>query len=268
MVFSRGSFQAYYWAQFLGAFADNLFKTSLIALFTFRSVQLVGLSGEPLAALAGAVFILPFFLVSGSSGVLADRVSKSVLIQRVKLLEVFIMTAASVSFLLGWDGALLGLLFLMGIQSALFGPVKYSVIPDLVGQEQILAANTAVEMGTFLAILLGTLLGGYLSQGHIAPTVLVAFLFVPSLAGWISSLFLPKLPTPSQRVPSLPPKTWLASNFKVVQLAFRTAGVPALVLRISWFWFLGAGLIVLMPSMTINYLGAQESVFTALLSLF
>ncbi len=268
MLFSQRKFHAYYWAQFLGAFADNLFKTALIALLTFRGVEVFKLSGEPLAAFAGGIFILPFFLVSGSSGVLADRVSKSSLIQQVKLLEVFIMAAAGLSFLKGWDGALLGLLFLMGVQSALFGPVKYSVIPDLVGSSRILAANTAVEMGTFLSILLGTLIGGYLSQTHIQPQVLAGFLFFPSLLGWLSSLGLPKLPAPQGTTKPLPLKTWLASNLRVVKLAFRTEGVPQVLLRISWFWFLGAGLIVLMPSMTTQYLGAQESVFTALLALF
>lgn len=267
MIFSRLSFHAYYWAQFLGAFADNLFKTALIALFTFRGVQVLGLSGEPLAALAGGVFILPFFLASGFSGVLADRISKSTLIRQVKLLEVFIMLLAAACFVKGWESMLLLMLFLMGFQSALFGPVKYSVIPDLVGQEHILSANSAVELGTFLSILLGTLAGGYFSQSHIPAGILALFLIIPSVTGWLWTFLLPPLPAPSAQ-PPLTRRDWASSNWRVVQLAWRTPGVRHILPRISWFWFVGAGLMVLLPGLTVNNLRAQESVFVFLLTLF
>jgi MFS family permease len=269
MLISSKSFNGYYWAQFLGAFSDNLFKTALIALLTFRDTTLFGMSGEPLAALAGGVFILPFFLTSGSAGLLGDRMSKSALVKWVKLLEVFIMGASAVCFLLGWDGVLLALLFLMGAQSALFGPVKYAIIPDIVSPNQILGANTLVEMGTFLSILFGTLLGGYLSQSHIPEYVLALALFVPSLAGYGFSLRIQKLPPPtSAQIKKLHPLDWAKANFSVLRLAWGTQGASQVLLRISWFWFLGAGLIVLLPGMTKNVLHAEESVFTYMLALF
>ena len=148
--------------QFLGAFNDNLFKNALIILIAFKAMSVWGLSSEQLVALSAGLFILPFFLLSATAGQLSDKYRKSQLMKWVKLGEILIMGLAAVGFLTEDLGFLLLVLLLMGTQSTFFGPAKYSVLPELLQEDDLVGGNALVQTGTFIAILLGTIAGGLL----------------------------------------------------------------------------------------------------------
>jgi len=150
--------------QFLGAFNDNVYKNALVILVAFHAASLSSLSAPTLSNLAQALFILPFFLFSATAGQIADKLEKSFLIRLVKLAEIAIMALGATGLLLRNLALLMTALFLMGLHSTVFGPVKYSYLPQHLGEEEIVGGNGLVEMGTFLAILVGTLLGASSSR--------------------------------------------------------------------------------------------------------
>jgi len=149
--------------QFLGAFNDNLFKNALVVLLTFQAASWTRLDASLLANLAAGLFILPFFLFSATAGQLADKFDKALLARLTKILEVVIILLAGVGFALESLVLLLAALFLLGLQSTLFGPVKYAILPQHLRPDELVGGNALVEAGTFVAILLGTLGGGLLA---------------------------------------------------------------------------------------------------------
>jgi MFS family permease len=163
-LLSTRRFAPFFWTQFFGAFNDNVFKNALMLMVAFQAGQRLSMTSDVVINLAAGLFILPFFLFSATAGQIADRMEKSLLIRRIKMMEMSIMACAGVAFWTGSLTALLGLLFLMGTQSAFFGPVKYSIMPDQLKPTEIVGGNALVEMGTFISILLGTLCGGVLIQ--------------------------------------------------------------------------------------------------------
>src|SRR5262245_62925809 len=146
--------------QFLGAFNDNLLKSALGIVVTYRLAERVGLGAASLVMLAGAVFIAPFFLLSGVSGTLADRVDKSLIARVVKVAEIGIMSLGAWGLWQGSVPMLFAALFCLGTHSTVFGPIKYALLPQHLREEELVAGNALIEAGTFLAILLGTILGG------------------------------------------------------------------------------------------------------------
>src|SRR5262245_19552675 len=153
-------FLPFFITQFLGAFNDNLFKNALQILIAFELTTLAGLSAETWVNFAAGLFILPYFLFSATAGQIADKLEKSRLIRLTKLLEVLIMIVAAVAFWTGHVGWLLILLFMMGVQATLFGPVKYGIMPQHLSETELVGGNALVDTGTFVAILLGMILGG------------------------------------------------------------------------------------------------------------
>ncbi|HSN56510.1 MAG TPA: MFS transporter, partial [Candidatus Sulfomarinibacteraceae bacterium] len=148
-----------FWTQFLGAFNDNLFKNALVILVAYRSMSLLGISSQHIVVACAGIFILPFFLFSATAGQLADRIPKWRLMRWVKVWEIGAMVLAGVGFAFDSLGLLLAVLFLMGMQSTFFGPAKYAILPELLGERDLVGGNALVAMGTFLAILLGTITG-------------------------------------------------------------------------------------------------------------
>ncbi len=154
--------------QFLGAFNDNLLKSAMGIVVTFRLAAQSGMDSASLVMLAGAVFIAPFFLFSGASGTLADRVDKSYIARIVKVAEIVIMTVGAVGLWLESVPLLFAALFFLGTHSTVFGPIKYALLPQHLHEDELVAGNALIEAGTFLAILFGTILGGsvvLLAQG-------------------------------------------------------------------------------------------------------
>ena len=155
-------FAPYFLTQFLGAFNDNVFKNALVILLTFK---IVSEHSNILVNLAAVIFILPFFLFSPLAGQIADKNEKSALIRKIKAIEIGIMIIGVIGLYLNSIPVLLTVLFLMGTQSTFFGPIKYSILPQHLKSDELMGGNAMVEGGTFLAILLGTILG--LSLIHI-----------------------------------------------------------------------------------------------------
>jgi len=260
-------FGPFFMTQFLGAFNDNVFKNALLLLIAFHAADRFAASSNTLINLSAGLFILPFFLFSSTAGQLADKFEKSALIRLIKLLEIGIMLLAACAFWIDSIAMLIALLFLMGAQSSLFGPIKYGILPQLLNEDELLGGNGLVEMGTFLAILLGTALGGILIGidnigGLLVATAVVA---IASL-GYVSSRGIPRIPAvdPEMRINWNP----VSETWRIMGYARENHTVFLCVLGISWFWFVGAIYLTQLPNFTLHYLGGNEQVVTLLLALF
>jgi 1-acyl-sn-glycerol-3-phosphate acyltransferase len=259
-------FAPFFWTQFMGALNDNVFKNALMLMIAFQTGRQLGVSSDVVINLAAGLFILPFFLFSATAGQIADRMEKSLLIRRIKLMEIAIMAGAGLAFYSGSTICLLGLLFLMGTQSAFFGPVKYSIMPEHLKHEEIVGGNALTEMGTFIAILLGTVCGGMVIQLSQGPQIVGFVLVGVALIGWLASRMIPAVPVhaPDLRVRWNPfRETW-----HTIRQARREQSVFLSILGISWFWLLGASYLTQLPHFTRSVLAGNQSVVTLLLTLF
>jgi 1-acyl-sn-glycerol-3-phosphate acyltransferase len=254
------------WTQFFGALNDNILKNAFVVLLAFRGVQLWGLRSDALVSLATLVFIVPFFLFSALAGQLADKFEKSGIIRTVKLIEIGIMMLAGVGFYLHAYPVLFGVLFLMGLHSTFFGPVKYSSLPELVSADRLTSANAYVEVGTFLAILIGTLAGGYLVSLPTSEHYVVSLLLVNSVMGYALSRRVPPMTAADAGIHI--DRRLLRPVLKVMRAARESQAVYNSILGISWFWFLGAVVLSVLPSMTKDIVNGTEHVVTLFLATF
>lgn len=243
LILSR-RFGPFFLSQFLGAFNDNLFKNTLILIFVFEAASLNSGRIDQLTNLAAGLFILPYLLFSALAGQLADRFEKSRLITLLKALELMLMLLASYALLQQQVGLLLALLFLMATQSALFSPIKFSIIPQHLPQPQWMPANGLIEAATFAAILSGTLVAGILYPLQYGTEILVAMLCLQAFAGWFSSLFIPKTPVNYSHRIDL--HLWRQSR-NLLAGVWHDKQLQLLMLLISWFWFLGAAYLTQVP---------------------
>jgi len=238
MIFQR-RFGPFFVTQFLGAFNDNLFKNVLVLLVTFNAARFGDLNAGILSNLAAALFILPFVLFSAPAGQLADQRDKAKLMRIIKAAEIAIMALAGVGLALSSIHLLLTALFLMGTHSAFFGPLKYSILPQVFNDKELMAGNAWVEMGTFVAILLGTLAAGYLVNiTHDWMSISMAWVGV-AIVGFTSSLAIPAAPPPTGTAVTRLRFGW-AANRELISIAKADATVWVCVLAISWFWLVGS----------------------------
>ena len=259
-------FAPFFYTQFLGAFNDNIFKNALLLLIAYQAASYSRIDTDILNNIAAGLFILPFFLFSALAGQLADRYEKSGLIRVLKVTELLAMLGASAAFYYQSLWGLLAVLFLMGTQSAFFGPVKYSIIPQYLEEDELVSGNAFVEMGTFLAILLGTAGAGIMMQWP-QPAVWVSVaVCAVALLGCFTSLWIPRAQAvaPQLRI------RWnlISETASIVRYAYGNRTVFLAILGISWFWFLGASYLTQLPNFSIEILYAQESVVTLLLCIF
>ncbi len=266
-LFRERRFWALFWTQFLGAFNDNLFKNALVILIAYGEISLWSLDSDRLVALSTGIFILPYFLFSATAGQISDKLSKSKLMTWIKFAEIPIMVAAALGFWLQRFDLLILCLFFMGLQSTFFGPAKYSVIPELLKEDELVGGNGLVEMGTFVAILIGTLAGGILIAIPGTGPHIVAFgIIVVAVLGYFVSRLIPRTApaAPNLKI-SLDPitptlQTWRAARGQ--------KAVYNSILGISWFWFVGAVLLTILPKYSKDLLFGAESVVTLFLALF
>jgi 1-acyl-sn-glycerol-3-phosphate acyltransferase len=259
-------FAPFFATQFLGAFNDNLFKNALIVLLTFQAASWTALAPEVLTNLAAGIFILPFFLFSATAGQLADKYDKAKLARLVKLLEIVIMGVALLGFSMHSLAVLLTALFLLGLHSTLFGPVKYAILPQHLREKELVGGNALVEAGTFVAILIGTLAGGLLAgtAGH--PTWVAYAGLVIAVFGYLFSRGIPAAPAPApELVVSLNP---LSETWRNIGFARQNRTVFLSILGISWFWLYGALFLAQFPAYAKNVLGGSEGSVTLLLAVF
>ena len=260
-------FAPFFWTQFLGAGNDNIYKNALIIFVAFEAAQMTSLDANALVNLAGAVFIAPFMLFSATSGQLADKYEKSRLIRWIKILEIVIMAIGLAGFWRHDLALLFGALALLGVHSTLFGPVKYAILPQTLATEELVGGNGLVEMGTFVAILLGTIAGGLIVAIHPhGPILAGAVAVVVAIAGYLVSRAIPVTPpeSPDLKINWNPfTETWknlrFAQGNRVVWLS---------MLGISWFWFYGAIFLAQFAGFSREVLGGDEHVVTFLLAAF
>jgi hypothetical protein len=266
-LFRQRRFMPFFMTQGLGAFNDNIFKNALAATLVFEGSRLAGMNTDQVVNLSAMLFILPFFLFSALFGQFADKFEKSVQIRRVKLFEVVIMLLATLGFWLNSVPLLLFVLFLLGLQSTIFGPVKYGILPQILRQEELVGGNALIEMGTFVAILAGTIAGPQLAGIEVSwPYYVSAGCLAVAVAGYLFSL---RVPVAAAAAPDLR-INWNIFSETVRNLKFLNENQVVLnsVLGISWFWFFGATFLVQIPSYTQNVLGGDENLMSALLGLF
>jgi MFS family permease len=223
--------------QFLGAFNDNAYKNALLVLLAFGTTWTT-MQLEVLANLAAGLFILPFFLFSAVAGQLADKFDKARLAHWVKALEIVIVVLASIGFWLESLPVLLAALFLLGLQSTLFGPLKYAILPQHLRANELVGGNALVEAGTFIAILLGTLTGGILAGQNDGIAWIVGVCLFVALAGFFASCHIPAAPAPQPELKiSL---NLLLETLRCINLARQERSVFQSIFGISWFWAYGA----------------------------
>ena len=259
-------FSPFFWTQFFGAFNDNVFKTALLVVLTYDALHWTNMDPGMLTSLIPGLFILPFVLFSATAGQIADKVEKGKLTRFVKMLEIVIMLVAA----LGWLNHTLWLLIAavvgMGIHSSLFGPVKYAYLPQHLKPEELVGGNGLIEMGTFVGILLGQILGAALVQMPHGVQIVAAATVAFAVVGMVTSLRIPASPAP---VPDLKVNLNIfAESVRNIAFSAKNRTVFLAMLGNSWFWFYGAMILSQFPVYAKDYLHGDYSVFVLLLTVF
>jgi len=259
-------FGPFFLTQFLGAANDNLFKFAFTVLVTYH-LQVSWLPAQMAGLVITGLFILPFVLLSATAGQWADKHDKAFIMRAVKLLEVGIMVLAGIGFWLELVPLLLGCVFLMGLHSTLFGPVKYAYLPQHLSERELTGGNGMVEMGTFVAILLGNVTGGLLmAMPEVGRQLVGASCLGVAVLGWLSARAIPASPSsdPGLQINWNP----VSETWRNLKLAAEYPSVFRSLLGISWMWFFGAVFLAQFPSFARDVLGGDEHVASLLLVVF
>jgi acyl-[acyl-carrier-protein]-phospholipid O-acyltransferase/long-chain-fatty-acid--[acyl-carrier-protein] ligase len=252
--------------QFLGAFNDNIFKNAFVILITYRLAVHSVYDVQTLIALIGGIFTLPFFLFSATAGQIADKYDRAILIVFTKCLEVIIMLFAVMALYRQSFALLSFVLFLLGTQATLFGPLKYAILPDHLENHELVAGNGLIEAGTFLAILIGSILGGVFILSHYGTEVVSVLIVFFALMGLVSSCLIPRT---HKTAPQLKINyNFLTETYRVVKYARQYWDIFLAILGISWFWFYGFIFLNEFNSYTKNILHANQDVVMLFFTLF
>lgn len=252
--------------QFLGAFNDQVYQKAFVALVTYRLADQVGVPIAMLGIIASALFILPFALITPMAGQIADRMDKAIMMRWIKAWEIVVMGLACVGYYTQDIVFLYFVLFLMGAQSAMFAPIKYSVLPQYLHRDELMGGNGLVQGFTFLAIIFGTIIGNELILRDGGVLIISVFVVSVAVIGFVASLYTPTAPP----VPGAEPIDWffIRAIWKLIAMCRRHPPAWRAILAISWFWFLGATFLSLLPSYAKEELGVDEGVLTVLLAGF
>ncbi len=259
-------FAPFFWTQFSGAANDNLFKFAFTVMVTYQ-LQVSWLPPAMAGLVIGALFILPFLLFSATSGQLTDKVEKSAIIRFLKNLEIVIMAVAAYGFLAENVPVLLLCVFLMGLHSTMFGPVKFAYLPQALDERELTGGNGMVEMGTFVAILLGNIVGGLLIAIPEVGRVQVAVASMAlALAGRLAAQYIPLAPAtdPGLKINWNP----ISETWRNLRMAHQNLVVFRSLMGISWMWFFGAVFLSQFPSFAKEVLHGDEQVASLLLVVF
>jgi len=266
-LLSERRFAPLFWTQFLGAANDNLFKFAFTLLATYHAAEWGGVDAGTVGFVIGAIFIAPFLIFSATSGQLADKIEKSRLIRFVKDFEIAVMVIATAGFVTQSAALLYACVFLMGLHSTLFGPVKYAYLPQHLADSELTGGNGLVEMGTFVAILLGTMAGGVLEKSGAQGAHYVAFACVGlAILGRIVAQFIAHSPAPEAALAI----NWnpFSETWRNLRIAARDRAVFHSLLGISWLWFFGSIFLTSFTPFAREVLGGDENVVTLLLAVF
>jgi 1-acyl-sn-glycerol-3-phosphate acyltransferase len=264
-LLTQRRFFPFFGAQALGAFNDNVYRNVLVILITYHGASVTTLAPAIVTNLAGGLFILPFLLFSGIAGELADRFDKSRVIQAIKAIEVLIMMLGGLGLATMNLSVLLAALFLLGVHSTFFAPAKYGLLPQVMRPEELVGGNALLEMGTFLAILLGTLLGGVLAAGNDI-AIIVTTLLAISVAGLGMSLGMPRAASADPSL-TIDWNLW-RSTWGSIRAARESRTVFLSLMGNSWFWFYGALVLAQLPLFVKTVLNGTEQVVTLFLVVF
>src|SRR4029079_14395994 len=248
--------------QFLGAFNDSLFKQAVVLFVTYQLYSNPAKEFQ-FSAIAQALFILPFFLFSALSGQLADDRDKAKLIRIIKLAEIGIMIIGGAGILLADIPLMLAAVCLMGVHSTFFGPIKYAILPQHLRHDEVLGGTGLVEAGTYLAILGGTILAGVLAR---TPNIAVGCTFGLAILGFLAGRQVPPAPPAAERIPF----NWhiIHASIELVSATLHIRRLFLAILSISFFWTIGAVLIIIFPPLVKNVLGANEQVASLFIGIF
>ena len=252
--------------QFLGAFNDQVYQKAFVALITYRLAEQVDIPLALLSVIASGLFILPFAVITPSAGQIADRMDKAKMMRIVKAWEIVVMSLAVAGFYTQNIYFLYFVLFLMGAQSAMFAPIKYSVLPQYLHRDELLGGNGLVQGFTFLAIIFGTIIGNELILTDAGVLIVSIFVVSVAVAGFVASLFTPSAPPVSEhgRVDWVFPR----AIWKLIAMTRKNPPAFRAIMAISWFWFVGATFLSLLPAYAKEALGVDEGVLTILLAGF
>ncbi|NMM38475.1 MAG: MFS transporter [Glaciimonas sp.] len=266
LLFQR-RFGPFFWTQFFGAFNDNVFKTALLTIITYDALRWTKMDVGLLNNLIPGLFILPFVLFSALSGQFADKFDKARMARVVKLLEIGIMLVAAYGWMTHNLWILVAAVVGMGLHSTLFGPVKYAYLPQHLKREELIGGNGMVEMGTFVGILLGEVLGAVLVVQKPWGLQLIAGSTIAfALIGWRASRAIPPTPAPAPDLQI----NWNPWRETLRNLRFSRQNRPVFLAMLgnSWFWFYGAIVLAQFPVYARDYLHGDHSVFVLLLTMF
>jgi MFS family permease len=248
--------------QFLGAFNDSLFKQAVVLFVTYQLYSNPAKEFQ-FSAIAQALFILPFFLLSALAGQLADDHDKARLIRIIKLAEIGIMIVGGAGLMFANTFLMLAAVFAMGVHSTFFGPIKYAILPQHLEKDEVLGGTGLVEAGTYIAILLGTILAGVLAaRPGSAAVAVIGF----ALLGYLAGRQVPPAPPAAERLPI----TWhiVHASIELVSATMHIRRLFLAILAISFFWTIGAVLIIIFPPLVKNVLGANEQVASLFIAIF
>lgn len=266
LLLTKQRFLPLFITQFLGAFNDNLYKNGLIVLITYILASQLQIKTEVLVTLTGCLMILPMFLFSAQAGGLADKFEKSKLIQKIKILEIILMTIGAIGFMLKSVTLLMIIMFCLGVQMTLFGPLKYSILPAHLEEDELVAGNGIIEMGTFVAILLGNILGVILIMRPNGLMIISFSIILVAMMGYVSSRFIPTaVPGAPNLMISL---NFIRETWSVIQFTRQTRILFLCILAISWFWLLGFVFLAQFPTFAKEDMGGNEDVFVLFLAIF
>jgi acyl-[acyl-carrier-protein]-phospholipid O-acyltransferase/long-chain-fatty-acid--[acyl-carrier-protein] ligase len=252
--------------QFLAAFNDNVFKNAVVMLITYRAGHDTGVDPRILVVAAAGIFILPFLLFSATAGQLADLREKSALARKIRLLEIGVMLLAALGFFIGNYYLLLFVLFLAGTLAAFFGPIKYSILPEHLHENELLGGNALIEASTFIAILTGTIVGGVFILTTHGAHAISALLCGLAAVSWQTSKHIPPAKPADKTVRiNLNPVT---ASRDILRTAYAEKDVFLSIIGISWFWLVGFVFLAQFPVYAKGIIGADENVVTLFLTVF
>jgi len=253
-------------AQFLGAFNDNVFKNALVILITYTIAEQSTLNPQIMVTIAAGIFIFPFFIFSATAGQLADKYDKTKLIRIIKFIEILLMMGAAIGFYLQQINLLMLILFLMGTQSAFFGPLKYGILPDQLDENELIGGNALIGTGTFISILLGTICGGLLILAENGIAIISVIVITIAIMGWVSSLLIPSTQAADSTLTVN--YNFLTETHRIIRHIHQSPVIFRAVLGISWFWLFGATFLSQFPTFGKEIIGGNEQVVTLFLAVF
>ena len=266
-LLAQRRFAPFFWTQFLGAGNDNIFKFAFTVLATYHAAEWGGLDPKIAGAVIGGLFILPFVLFSATAGQLADKYDRAAIARMVKNLEIAFMIVIAAGFIWAIPAFLFVGVFLMGCHSTIFGPAKFAYLPQHLHDSELTGGNGLVEMGTFVAILLGTMLGGALvAMPNVGPTYVAIISLVIAALGRVAAGFIPASPAPEPNLKvNWNPITETWANLKIAQ---GNRAVFLSMIGISWLWFFGSIFLTSFTGFAKEVLSGNEQVVTLLLATF